>query len=273
MKHIIGYLLSGILLIVFLRTNFLQPRWDYIILHHSATKLGSVRIFRNGHQERGGAWPLNDPMLYHLVIGNGKGAKNGELQMGKRWQRQQLGGGCSSHKGLAKVKNYRDLIRAYSDYFNFTGIHICLVGDFEEDEPTSSQLTTLLSAVSILSDRYNIPPRSILGHKEAQFAPTDCPGKKFPLDLVRKHAAQNPTSHPAQGNVRVLTWKIRLINFWPVLGIFLGEFYYSLFLIFIDACLAYLFLKIAWPLLRSRGSHKPPPISSHVENALNEFNK
>ena len=245
--------LSGIILLFvlgyfILYFNFLKPRWNYIIIHHSSTKLGSVKIFRNGHEERGGAWPLNDPLFYHIVIGNGKGAGNGEIQMGKRWTRQQLGGGCSTLKGLDSVEKAADYLKAFSDYYNYTGIHICLVGDFSHKEPTTRQLASLSSVVNRLCDEYDIPWHSVIGHCKAQLAPTDCPGKNFPMHRFRKQLIRAKKANLHLDDPHIFTWTVRLINFWPVLGIFAGEFYYSLWLILLNLCFAFLIWRVAWPL-------------------------
>lgn len=247
-KRLSGYLLSILILIMLLYFNFLKPRWKYIIIHHSATELGSVRIFRNGHKARGGAWPFNDPMLYHLVIGNGNRAGDGELQAGLRWSNQQFGGGCSSIKGVSRIKSFPDALRAWSDYFNFTGIHICLVGDFEKTAPRAVQMAILKDTVTVLCRRYHVPPDSILAHKDAQLAPTNCPGKNFSMDKFRSEIATNLKSGVKVKVPSLVTWKIRLINFWPVWGILLGEVYYSSFLILLNAGLFFILARIALPL-------------------------
>ncbi|MBN1902101.1 N-acetylmuramoyl-L-alanine amidase [Candidatus Sumerlaeota bacterium] len=259
-KRYAGYFLSLLIIIVFIYLNFLRPRWKYIIIHHSATEMGSVKIFYNGHKARGGAWPMNDPMLYHIVIGNGDKAGDGELQAGGRWLSQQFGGGCCTVNKKARIKSFPDALRAYSEYFNFTGIHICLVGNFEKGRPSEAQMATLKDTVTFLRRRYRIPPSSVMGHKEAQFAPTDCPGKNFSMSQFRKEILLNPESGAKVKKTKassLLTWKVRLINFWPVWGILLGEIYYSTFLILIDAGLFYLFARIALPLVwKSRKNKK-----------------
>jgi len=249
-KRTSGYLLTAILGITFLYYNFVKPRWKYIIIHHSSTKIGSVRIFRNGHEARGGAWLFNDPMLYHLVIGDGHGAKDGELQKGGRWLHQQLGGGCCTVKGLWRVRKLSDIPRAFSAYYNITGIHICVVGDFAKRKPTAAQLATLTSVVEILCRRYHIPPERILGHREAQLVPTDCPGRYFPLKRFRTQIARRLKMRMRTRKIHLFNWKIRLVNFWAVLGILFGEYYFSLVFILFDIGLVILFIEIGLPLMR-----------------------
>jgi N-acetylmuramoyl-L-alanine amidase-like protein len=248
-----GFILSSLLIIIFLYFNFIKPRWKYIIIHHSSTKIGGVRIFRNGHEDRGGAWLFNDPMYYHLVIGNGHGAGNGELQKGVRWKRQQLGGGCCTLKGLSKVKKISDLPKAYSDYFNFTGIHICLVGEFNEKDPSTKQLAMLSSVVMELCRKYNIEPGRIRGHREVQMAPTDCPGSHFPLTRFRNQMRKCiKCGLKGRDNPHLFNWKIRIVNFWPLLGILIGEVYFSMTLMIFDIILLILFFKLTLPLCREK---------------------
>ena len=214
--------------------NFLMPRWRYIIIHHSATDLGSAKIFWNGHEARGGAWPGNDAMLYHLVIGNGRGSDDGVIEAGTRWRCQQFGGGCASVKGWKDAKSFPEYLKAASDYYNYTGIHICLVGNIDKQSPTRRQLAALSMLVNDLCRRYNIPHHAVIGHREAQIAPTGCPGKRFPLAVFRRQTGRNLHLGRGRTGSGVVTWKVRIINLWPVLGLFFGEYYYSLSLLILD---------------------------------------
>jgi len=251
-KRASGWFLAALIALLFLYYNFVKPRWKYIIIHHSSTRLGSVRIFRNGHEERGGAWPFNDPMFYHLVIGNGHGSGDGELERGRRWLRQQLGGGCCSLKGLDRVERISDLPLAFSDYYNYTGIHICLVGEFSKNPPSGAQISTLCPVVEKLCRRYRIPPERILGHRDVQMAPTDCPGRAFPMERFRRQIERRLNTRLEGRKVSLFTWRITLVNLWPVLGFFFGEYYFATALLLFNLFLAFLFIKAALPLLRAR---------------------
>ncbi len=262
MHHIrrtIGIILTLIIISLFVYYNFIRRRWDFIIVHHSATKFGNVNIFYNGHKARGGAWLGNDPMLYHLVIGNGQRAGDGELQAGGRWLRQQLGGGCSSVKKLMQARTIRDFFRAWSDYYNFKGIHICLVGDLDSARPSPRQMDTLTNVVEALCRRYRIQPWHIMGHREAQVSETACPGKRFPLVKFKEDIAQRLRQPSKVNPPGLFNWKIRLMNFWPLMGFFFGEFYYSGLLLIMNAGLAYLFFRIALPLARTTAPAPPIP--------------
>jgi hypothetical protein len=136
------------------------------------------------------------------------------------------------------------------------------VGNFEKTAPSAAQMATLKDTVTLLCRRYHIPSNSILAHKDAQLAPTNCPGKNFHLDHFRKEIAGNLKSGLEVKVPSLLSWKIRLINFWPVWGILLGEVYYSSFLILLNAGLFFLLARIALPLVwKSRiGKKETVPI-------------
>lgn len=68
---------------------------------------------------------------------------------------------------------------------NIAGIGIMLVGDFTgpghigKSEPTEEQLSSLIRLFDVLRERYNIPRKSVYGHKD--FGKQACPG-----DIVMK---------------------------------------------------------------------------------------
>lgn len=156
--------------------------WKYIIIHHSATNAGSAASFHRYHSNQG-----YGGLCYHFVIGNGNGAKDGQVQEGFRWKEQISG---------THVDNN-------SWYHNIFGIGICLVGNFEKQNPTEKQISSLEKLIKHLSKKYNIPKENILGHSQVplgdiswnakeikvtfynkETAPTLCPGKNL-LDEIK----------------------------------------------------------------------------------------
>lgn len=136
-----------------------KSQWKYIIIHHSATKRGNAKLFGKYHKGRG----MKNGLAYHFVIDNGTcGKRDGQLEIGNRWEKQLPGGGCQQ------------------DWYNQVGIHICLVGDFTRKPPSRKQIRTLINLVDELRKRYNIPYKNIIGHKQVPGAKTKCPGRKFP---------------------------------------------------------------------------------------------
>ena len=145
-----------------------ERKWVYVVIHHSGTDSGSVESIHRAHRQRKDA--QGNPWLgigYHFVIGNGSGMNDGEVQSTFRWEQQIHG----AHSG--------------SQVHNANGIGICVIGNFEQDVPTKKQLQASEELISHLANRYHIPARLVIGHRDVK--PTACPGKNFPLqDVIRK---------------------------------------------------------------------------------------
>ncbi len=137
-------------------------RWRYIIIHHSGTPVGNAAIFDRSHRSR----RMENGLAYHFVIGNGKGAGDGEIEVGGRWSKQLQGGHVRSRR------------------MNEISIGIGLVGNFERTYPTRRQTESLLLLVRYLVNKYNISKKRVVGHGDIQR--TDCPGKNFSIATFRK---------------------------------------------------------------------------------------
>lgn len=133
--------------------------WRHIVLHHTATDSGSVERIHESHIAKG--WL---GIGYHFLIGNGNGMADGVVEPTFRW-RQQLHG---AHAG--------------KDEYNQHGIGICLVGNFQETNPTEGQLAAVKQLVAALRGEYSIPSSRVIGHNEVKA--TACPGQNFPLAQV-----------------------------------------------------------------------------------------
>ena len=145
-----------------------KGRWKYIIMHNSGTRQGNARIFDNYHRN---VRKMQNGMAYHFVIGNGTSSGNGEIEVGNRWKRQINGGHVAS------------------DYLNNIAIGICLVGDINRDAVTPAQLAAMEELITYLRQRvgkHKGKSAIVMGHKEINPRPTDCPGRRFPLDWLRK---------------------------------------------------------------------------------------
>lgn len=136
--------------------------WKYVVIHHSASALGSAAIFDRAHKARG--W---DGLGYDFVIGNGEGSGDGQVEVGYRWVQQLRG----AHAGNM-------------DY-NERGIGICLVGNFEETRPTAKQMESLQSLVKFLMAKTGIPAANVIGHDHVPGKDTQCPGKYFNMAAFR----------------------------------------------------------------------------------------
>ena len=133
-------------------------KWDYIIIHHSATDVGNALNFDYAHKKR--RWK---GLGYHFVIDNGTaGKQDGQIEVSPRWLHQEDGAHCKAC-GM-----------------NYKGIGICLVGNFSEGSMTSKQMESLMHLVNALKEYYDVPDSNILGHGQVSGANTECPGTGFP---------------------------------------------------------------------------------------------
>lgn len=147
------------------KPNEKTREWDWIVLHHTASKKGSVESIHESHLKRkdknGNSWL---GIGYHFVIGNGAGMEDGNIEPTFRW-RQQLHG---AHAGN-KEKNQH-------------GIGIVLIGNFEEEPPTPRQVEAVKRLVNSLKQEYGIPSDKVIAHSDVKA--TACPGKFFPVSEI-----------------------------------------------------------------------------------------
>ena len=119
--------------------------WQFIVIHHSATRAGSADAFDAAHRARG----MINGLAYHFVIDNGTdGRPDGFIETGARWVKQMYGGHCRQA------------------YINEHGIGICLVGNFSRGEPTAKQMDSLVLLVRGLQEQFHIADDHVLGHGE-----------------------------------------------------------------------------------------------------------
>jgi hypothetical protein len=137
-----------------------RARWKFIIVHNSGTRQGSARVFDYYHRH---VRRMKNGLAYHFVIGNGTSTRNGQIEIGDRWIKQMRGG------------------HVHSDYMNNIGLGICLVGDFNRDQPTRAQLEACEELIKYLQERCGLKMQ-VRPHREVnppRWA-TDCPGDVFP---------------------------------------------------------------------------------------------
>jgi hypothetical protein len=147
-----------------------RRRWQFIVVHNSGTRQGNARVFDYYHRH---VRRMQNGLAYHFVIGNGTSTGNGQIEVGDRWRRQINGG------------------HVHSDYLNNISLGICLVGDFNRDQPTRAQLDACEELIRYLRDRCGKTERGTIPvkpHREMNPPrwPTDCPGDDFPYSWFRK---------------------------------------------------------------------------------------
>ena len=147
--------------------------WQYVVLHHSATGEGGLDQVDRDHRKILGY----EGCGYHFVIGNGTDSPDGRIEVADRWLNQRNGVHCRNGK-TPEVNEY--------------GIGICLVGNFDQTEPTPKQVAAARALVAYLADRYKVAPDHLGTHDQFANGPTACPGKNFPTDAIlgSDHVAQ-----------------------------------------------------------------------------------
>ena len=143
-----------------------KRRWKGIVIHHSAADYGDAAHEHKVHKSRN-----FDGLGYHFVINNGVrrngyGKRDGLVEVGYRWRKQETGAHCRENGGDA-------------NYYNKYTVGVCLIGDFEKTRPTRQQMRSLIKLVQFLKRRYNIRTSQIKGHGDIKA--TKCPGKYFSM--------------------------------------------------------------------------------------------
>lgn len=146
-----------------LKIRISASKWEYVIVHHSATVNGTLKGLDRYHREER---HMENGLAYHFLIGNGHGMKDGEIGIGARWRRQIRGGHLAS------------------EALNQKSIGICLVGNFEKKSASQKQMTSLKALTDYLTKRCRIKRAKVQPHRQINPKPTVCPGKHFKIASV-----------------------------------------------------------------------------------------
>jgi N-acetylmuramoyl-L-alanine amidase len=131
-----------------------------IVVHHSATDDGSVPLFRLLHRAVFG-WA---DVGYHYVIGNGTWTEDGMVEAGRP-------------AGMAG---------AHARGHNSDSLGICMVGNFEDWEPTAAQLGSLASLLGRLMRDNGLSGSDVFLHRDLAGMKTVCPGRNFTREMLEK---------------------------------------------------------------------------------------
>ena len=149
-----------------------QPgRWGAIVIHHSDSDSGSAKSIGQFHEKIG----IKGGLGYHFVIGNGKGAPDGQVEVGYRWRHQLSGVHASGADGK---------------WYNENAIAFCIVGECNKEEPTAAQMRELYWLVQQLQARFHLPASRVFLHSD--IAQTSSPGKLFPIANFRQQLLPIP---------------------------------------------------------------------------------
>lgn len=129
-----------------------------IVIHHSATNSGSAAAYANYHVEHRG-WP---GIGYHFVI---------------------------DKDGTINQTNYLETVSYHVSGQNTRSIGICLTGNFDVQEPTASQINSLVRLIQHLSTQLGRLP--LKEHND--FAAKSCPGENLSAAYITQLAYGNLT--------------------------------------------------------------------------------
>jgi len=135
-------------------------RWQHIVIHHSGVNTGTMAGMDRYHRE---VRHMENGLAYHFVIGNDHGLGDGEIGVGARWTHQLDGG------------------HLISEAQNKVSLGICLVGNFDTNQPTPKQMERLTLLVRALMDRCKLSSSAVTTHQQINLVHTRCPGRFFPL--------------------------------------------------------------------------------------------
>jgi LysM repeat protein len=135
-------------------------RWKHIVIHHSGVDTGTMAGMDRYHRD---VRHMENGLAYHFVIGNAHGLGDGEIGVGGRWTKQLPGG------------------HLISEEQNQVSIGICLVGNFDEGQPTPKQLERLGALLRAIMKRCHLSQDAITTHQQINVVHTRCPGRNFPM--------------------------------------------------------------------------------------------
>ncbi len=138
--------------------------WNAIVIHHSASPVGSPQAIDERHRSMG-----LTGLGYHFVIGNGSGMGDGEIHVGYRWLDQLPGAHVAGPAGQS---------------YNRTSVGICLVGDGDRRQFSDAQMGRLVELVSAVMKETGVPPERVYLHSD--LASTRSPGAYFPAAEFRE---------------------------------------------------------------------------------------
>lgn len=115
--------------------------WKAIVIHDSRGVAGAMADLDRAYLQLG-----HDDAGYHLVVNNGSGKPDGQIETSHRWVNQTPG-------------QYLDGEGA--DWYHAHAIGICLIGDAEANGFTQTQLQELVWLVRSLQDRFGIPANRV----------------------------------------------------------------------------------------------------------------
>jgi hypothetical protein len=128
-------------------------RFRSMVIHHSASASDNYASIKGFHKTRG--WR---DAAYHLILSNGStSVPLGFLEASSRYR-----------------------LLAYSPatkngWCNLTGLHLCVVGDYDQGPVPQQLRPPLAHALRVLQKKFHLRDSQIIFHRDC--SPTSCPGR------------------------------------------------------------------------------------------------
>jgi N-acetyl-anhydromuramyl-L-alanine amidase AmpD len=165
-----------------LQFNGLRSRTStsLIVLHHSASADVPAEEIHAWHLARGWAG-----IGYHFVIRH-----NGTIERGRPLE------SIGAHAGPG---------------VNGHSIGICLAGDFNKAEPSTSQINSLIELITYLNTYYaSTAPEGLDIKLHREMAATECPGVLFPEEKIKQLLTSNSADN--KGGNTLEDWKLKIMD-------------------------------------------------------------
>jgi hypothetical protein len=147
-------------------------RFSAIVIHHSASAVDNYRSIAAYHLKEKG-WR---DAAYHLILSNGStDIPLGFLEATNRYR-------YLSHSTATK-----------NAYYNLRALHICVVGDYDQQEMPDRLKAALADVLRQLQKKYGIADERIMFHRDC--SSSQCPGRFITKDRLEQWLAAD-TSKP-----------------------------------------------------------------------------
>lgn len=172
--------------------------WQYIIIHHSSEQRDKYMNW-DAIKEAHVSYTVDSTIVSRGVFLFCREIEPEKHIFKKAWDN------IGYHFGIEKIdKEYcirygRNLntigahtfINGTRNYFNRYSIGICMVGNYNREQPETNALKMLIVLCGMLVNIFNIPKENIIGHREAYILSgnspkKNCPGDKFDLEELRR---------------------------------------------------------------------------------------
>ena len=116
------------------------------------------------------------------------------IQQIEGWHKKAGYKGVGYHKvieggGLVRQGRPDEEIGAHAYGHNHDSLGVCVVGNFENEQPDEAQIDALVQVLATLCKRHGLKASAIFGHRDVN--PTACPGKHLfsKLPAIRQRVA------------------------------------------------------------------------------------